>query len=131
MPAIGLNNLSMPRPDAVRRVKSYSAATGYVYQYYFYQVEKAREASWPGTEYVYMVSVDRQNIFPVRIFVLQEALQGWSARTGQLLTGTEEYAIAKMRLFQAFDEIEGLDGKTPRLIVDHSNLDLLLAQLDL
>jgi hypothetical protein len=131
MPANGLNNLSMSRPDAVRRVKSYSAATGYVFQYYFYQVEKTRDASSPGTEYVYMVSVDRQDVFPVRIFVVQEALRGWSVRTGQLLTGTEEYAIAKMRLFQAFDEIEGLDGRTPRLIVDHSNLEPLLAQLDL
>jgi hypothetical protein len=131
MPANGLNNLSMPRPDAVRRVKSYSAATGYVYQYYFYEVEKTSDGAWSGTEYVYMVSVDRQHVFPVRIFVAQKALQEWSAHTGQQLTGTEEYAIAKMRLFQAFDEIEGLDGKTPRLMVDHSNLEPLLLQLDL
>ena len=41
MALIGLNNLAMPRPEAVRRVKSYSAATGYVYQYYFYEVEKS------------------------------------------------------------------------------------------
>jgi hypothetical protein len=131
MPANGLNNLTMPRPEALRRVKSYSAATGYVYQYYFYEVEKTGEGASSGTEYVYMVSVDRQRVFPVRIFVLQEAMQGWSARTGQQLTGTEEYAIAKMRLFQAFDEIEGLDGKISNLIVDSSNLEALLSLLDL
>src|SRR5260221_111994 len=112
----------MPRPEAVRRVKSYSAATGYVYQYYFYEVEKKRRGASQGTEYVYMVSVDRHHLFPVRIFVQQDALENWSARTGQKLTGTEEYAVAKMRLFQAFDEIEGLDAKTPELIVDTSNL---------
>jgi len=54
----------MARPDAVRRVKSYSAATGYVYQYYFYEVQKLRRGLLSGTEYVYMVSVDRQKVFP-------------------------------------------------------------------
>lgn len=126
-----LNNPSMPRPDAVRRVKSYSAETGYVYQYYFYEVEKIRRGTVQGTEYVYMVSVDRQHVFPVRIFVLEDALKDWSARTGQKLTGTEEYAVAKMRLFQAFDEIEGLAAKTPELSVDSSNLETLLTQLDI
>jgi hypothetical protein len=121
----------MPRPEAVRRVKSYSAATGYVYQYYFYEVEKAQRGSSSGTEYVYMVSVDRQKVFPVRIFVLRRALEKWSARTGQQLTGTEEYAVAKMRLFQAFDEIEEIAVKAPDLAVDESNIDALLEQLDL
>jgi hypothetical protein len=121
----------MPRPEAVRRVKSYSAATGYVYQYYFYEVEKKRRGASQGTEYVYMVSVDRHHLFPVRIFVQQDALENWSARTGRKLTGTEEYAVAKMRLFQAFDEIEGLDAKIPELIVDSSNLESLLSQLDI
>ena len=121
----------MARPEAVRRVKSYSAATGYVYQYYFYEVEKSSRGSYKGTEYVYMVSVDRHHVFPVRIFVHQDALDRWCARTGQKLTGTEEYAVAKMRLFQAFDEIEGLAGKTPDLAVDESNLEALLSQLDI
>ena len=121
----------MPRPEAVRRVKSYSAATGYVYQYYFYEVEKARRGDSSGTEYTYMVSIDRKKVFPVKIFVAKEALDHWSARNGQQLTGTEEYAVAKMRLFQAFDEIEGLPAKTPDLLVDDSNLENLLSQLDL
>ena len=121
----------MPRSEAVRRVKSYSAATGYVYQYHFYEVEKVRHGLSAGTEYVYMVSLDRKKVFPVKIFVVKRALEKWSARTGQELTGTEEYAVAKMRLFQAFDEIQGLDTKTPELLVDDTNLDSLLSQLDL
>jgi hypothetical protein len=125
------NNPPMPRPEAVRRVKSYSAATGYVYQYYFYEVEKTRRGKVEGTEYVYMVSVDRRSVFPVKVFVGKEALEKWSARTGQQLTGTEEYAIAKMRLFQAFDEIEDLTAKSPEPAVDDSNLESLLTQLDL
>lgn len=125
------NNPPMPRPEAARRVKSYSAATGYVYQYYFYEVEKTRRGKMEGTEYVYMVSVDRKLVFPVKVFVGKESLGKWSARTGQQLTGTEEYAIAKMRLFQAFDEIEDLTAKSPELAVDDSNLESLLTQLDL
>ena len=121
----------MPRPEAARRVKSYSAATGYVYQYYFYEVEKSRRGAAAGTEYVYMVSVDREHVFPVRIFLAREAMENWSARTGRQLTGTEEYAVAKMRLFQAFDEVEGLAANPADLLVDDTNLDALLSQLDL
>jgi len=122
----------MPRPEAAHRVKSYSAATGYVYQYYFYEVNKTKRGAADGTEYVYMASVDRKHVFPVRIFVNKAALQSWSARTGREFTGTEEYAAAKMRLFQAFDEVEAFSSaKNPDLAVDESNLDALLAQLDL
>src|SRR5579872_5142269 len=45
------NTQRMTRPEAVRRVKSYSAETGYVYQYYFYEVNKTRRGLTPGTEY--------------------------------------------------------------------------------
>lgn len=121
----------MPRPEAAHRVKSYSAATGYVYQYYFYEVEKSKRGGAVGTEYVYMASVDRKHVFPVRIFVRKDAVEKWSTRTGREFTGTEEYAVAKMRLFQAFDEVQGLAAKTPDLVVDESNLDALLSQLDL
>jgi len=121
----------MPRPEAAHRVKSYSAETGYVYQYYFYEVEKSKRGAAAGTEYVFMASVDRKHVFPVRIFVNKGALEVSSTRTGREFTGTEEYALAKMRLFQAFDEVEGLSGKNPDLQVDDSNLDALLSQLDL
>jgi len=121
----------MPRPEAAHRVKSYSAATGFVYQYYFYEVEKMKRGGAEGTEYVYMASVDRKHVFPVKIFVVKDALEQWSARTGRAFTGTEEYAVAKMRLFQAFDELEGLAEKTPELIVNESNLEDLSSQLDL
>ena len=131
MTVSGLNNPCMPRPEAAHRVKSYSAATGYVYQYYFYEVEKSKRGAEAGTEYVYMASVDRKHVFPVRIFVTKDGLEKWSARTGRQFTGTEEYAVAKMRLFQAFDEVEDFSAKTLDLRVDESNLESLLSQLDL
>jgi len=121
----------MARPEAAHRVKSYSAATGYVYQYFFYEVQKSRRGHSAGTEYVYMVSVDREAVFPLRVFVRRDAVEKWAETTGRPLTGTEEYAIAKMRLFQAFDEVEDLATARSDLVVDESNLNNLLGQLDL
>ena len=121
----------MVRPDAVRRVKSYSAATGFVYQYYFFEMNPGRRGFSTGTEYVYMVSSDRKMASPLRIFVQRDAIEECKSRVGRALTGTEEYAVAKMRLFQAFDELEDLAASRPDLRVDRSNLDTLLALLDL
>ncbi len=131
MPIRWRNTQPMTRPEAVRRVKSYSAETGYVYQYYFYEVQKTRRGLTPGTEYVYMVSADRKRAFPLRIFVRRDAEEKWARKAGRSLSGTEEYAIAKMRLFQAFDEIDNLEAHTTDIVVDESNLEALLAQLDL
>jgi hypothetical protein len=125
------NTACVTRPEAVRRVKSYSAATGYVYQYYFYELNKTRRGLTSGTEYVYMVSVDRKKVFPLAIFVRRDAAEKWGRATGRALSGTEEYAVAKMRLFQALDELEDLEAHPPNLVVDDSNLESLLAQLDL
>jgi len=121
----------MRRPEAVRRVKTYSAASGYVYQYYFYEVQKTRRGFSAGTEYVYMVSRDRQKAFPLRIFVKQSAVDKWGRSAGRLLSGTEEYAVAKLRLFQALDEAQEIEAKPRDFTVDESNLDALLSQLDL
>ena len=121
----------MARPEAVRRIKSYSAATGYVYQYFFHEVQKARRGSATGNAYIYMVSVDRKTMFPLSVLVRRDALDQWSQAHGRALTGTEEYAVAKMRLFAAFDEIEDLAASRPEFEVDGSNLDALLAALDL
>jgi hypothetical protein len=121
----------MTRPGAVRRVKSYSAATGYVYQYYFCEVQKTRRDGAAGTEYVYMVSADRKKVFPLRIFVRREGIEAWERAVGRELTGTEEYAVAKMRLFEAFDEIAEIAVRQPELVVDESNIESLLGRLDI
>jgi hypothetical protein len=125
------NNAVMSNPEIVRRIKSYSAESGFVYQYQFQDVHPAEQGSVSGNEYIYYVSADRKTMFPIRIFVRRDALDQWTQQTGRTLTGTEEYAVAKMRLFQAFDEIEDFTTSRPNLVVDASNLDSLLARLDL
>jgi hypothetical protein len=121
----------MSRPEVARRVKSYSAATGLVYQYYFFEVQKARRGSAADTEFTYMISVDRKTAFPLRIFVRGDALAAWARRNGRALSGTEEYAVAKMRLFAAFDEVDDLATARPELVVDSSNLESLLSALNI
>ena len=121
----------MPKPETVRRIKSYSAATGYVYQYQFQDVHPVSEGSASANEYVYYVSADRKTMFPIRIFVPRDSVERWSRKTGRALTGTEEYAVAKMRLFQALDEIEDFAKMRPKLTVNESNLGALLERLDL
>jgi len=132
-PRLPSNNPRMPRPDAVRRVKSYSAADGYVYQYYFFEGNRGQRGSNPGGEFTYVVSADRHTAFPFKIFVMQSALQAWAKQNGRPLSSSEEYAVAKMRLFQAFDEgaVQAPAASQParEVIVDESNLEELLGRL--
>src|SRR6266576_4957542 len=127
------NNPPMPRPDAVRRVKSYSAADGYVYQYYFFEGNRAQRGGNHGGEFTYVVTADRHTAFPFKILVMQSALDSWAKVNGRPLSSSEEYAVAKMRLFQAFDEVAvqaPAAGRPDReVIVDESNLEDLLGRL--
>jgi hypothetical protein len=121
----------MAKQETVRRIKSYTAATGYVYQYQFQEVRPIARPADPANEYVYYVSADRKTMFPIRIRVPRRTLDDWTRQTGRALTGTEEYAIAKMRLFQAFDEVDNFATVRPELAVDDANLPELLVRLDL
>jgi len=131
----GSNNRAMAKPDAVRRIKSYSAANGYVYQYYFYELNRVAVDGQAVGEFVYAISADRKASFGLRIFVMQAALEAWAAANGRALTDSEEYAVAKMRLFQAFDEgavpVTAEVAREVRLVVDESNLEELLKMLNI
>jgi len=125
------NNARMAKPETVRRVKSYSSESGFVYQYQFHDAVPAERDGEPGNEYIYYISADRKTMVPIRIFVGRKTSDDCARRLGRTLNGTEEYAVAKMRLFQAFDESEDLAKARPELIVDASNVAGLLEQLDL
>jgi hypothetical protein len=125
----------MTRPDEVRRVKSYSASNGYVYQYCFYEVNRITHEGGPAGEFIYAISADRKATFPLRIVVMQAALEAWAQANGRALTSSEEYAVAKMRLFQAFDEgevpVTAPAAEELRLLVDESRLEDLLRMLNI
>jgi hypothetical protein len=89
---------------AVRRQKSYSARSGYVYQYFYEGCRTTeRDREWCA-EYVFDVSADRKTSFPVSVFVSETAVAAWQKQHGRTFSSTERYAIAKIALFQAFDE---------------------------
>jgi hypothetical protein len=87
----------------VRRMKTYSAQSGYVYQYYY---EGHRQTSGPATEFVFTISADRKNWGPAAVVVSDAAVAAWESSHSRTLNTTERYAIAKLALFQAFDERE-------------------------
>jgi hypothetical protein len=81
---------------AVRRIKTYPAQNGYVYQYYY-------EGNRGGTEFEFTCSADRRNWRITRVTVSHAAVHAWEQSHGRALSPTERYALAKMALFAAFD----------------------------
>ena len=62
----------------------------------------------PASEYIFDVTSDRKTTFAVSVFLQEEALRGWAGQTRPRLNEAEQYGAVKMRLFQAFDEIEDM-----------------------
>jgi hypothetical protein len=124
--------LNSPPSTPGRRVKTYSADTGYVYQYYYEELRSPHTRNnQPGSEYIFMATRDRKTMLPVAVFLRQQALEAWAGAHGRALTGSEQYAAAKMCLFRFFDESEDFEGErlTPEVTPD--NIDELLAPLDI
>ena len=112
----------------LRRMKTYTGGQGYVYQYYFVGKRPAPgDAS--STEFVFDVTSDRKKTFSVSVFFPHEALSAWTRTHGRSLTGAEQYAAVKMRLFQAFDEVEDMMGEGRRLQLDAAGAEELLGGL--
>jgi hypothetical protein len=124
------------RPHGVkmgRRYKVYAAETGATYQYFFdarYSVVRP-EGQGAGSDFVFVVTADQQTPLVLRIFLSDRALEAWHAAHQQALGPNEQYAAAKMRLFRAFDEEERLRELALALIVDETNIEELLAPLEL
>jgi hypothetical protein len=121
----------MPHQPQTRRMKTYTGGQGYVYQYYFVgkRAALANEPLAPATEYIFDVSSDRKLTFAVSVFLPEEALRRWGATHGRGLIEAEQYGAVKMKLFQAFDEIEDLMQIGRRLVVDENSLEQLLRSL--
>jgi len=98
----------------VRRLKTYSSQSGYVYQYYYEGYRPFYAAGESGTEFVFGISADRKTWRPTSVRLGDTAVTSWEAAHARQFSTTERYAIAKMALFQAFDE-----RATPSLMKEH------------
>jgi hypothetical protein len=113
-------------------MKTYTGATGYVYQYYFVGKRPALESDpeAPATEFIFDVTPDRKTMYAVSVLLQQAAAQAWGRKHGRELTESEQYAAAKLRLLQAFDERE--DIREPlRVVIRSEEIEEVLSPLGL
>jgi hypothetical protein len=117
----------------VRRIKTYTGDSGFVYQYYFVGQRPSlpQAAEGPSTEYVFDVTSDSRTTFSVSVFLRKDAVEAWARLHGRGLTDAERYAAAKMRLLRGFDETLNMLEHGRRLMIDAAVLDDLLAGLGL
>ena len=104
----------------VRRQKTYSAQSGYVYQYYFAGMRMREQDGSLGTQYVFDVTADRKSFFETSLFLERRVLESWTRQHGRDLNASEIYGIAKILLFRAFDEKENPEALRKEL---RPNLD--------
>lgn len=115
----------------LRRMKTYTGGQGYVYQYYFVGKRDAlpKDPSAPAVEYIFDVTSDRKVTFSASVFLPEAVLQQWASSHGRALLDAEQYGAAKMRLFQAFDEVENMMEEGRRLLVNPETLEQVLSTL--
>ncbi|HTU41389.1 MAG TPA: hypothetical protein VMF10_06745 [Candidatus Aquilonibacter sp.] len=120
--------MSLNKAKAVRRLKTYASAQGYVYQYYFVgqRAALADDPEAPATEFIFDVTSNRKLTYAVSVFLAEVAVTAWAAAHGRPLTESEQYAAAKLRLFRAFDELGDVQAEGRRLVI---NADLLQESL--
>ncbi len=115
----------------LKRLKIYSAQSGYVYEYYFLESRQRRKIfGRPDYAYLYHVTTNRKNFSVVEVVVEDKALRAWKKINGRELAEMERYAAAKMGLFRTLDECpepSQLRGGT----VNESNIAALLEPLGL
>jgi len=118
---------------AIRRLKTYAGAQGYVYQYYFVgkRAALAEEKTAPATEFIFDVTSDRKLTYSVSVFLPELAVSTWTQTHSRELRESEQYAAVKLRLFRAFDELEDMKRDGRRLVIDAASLEDALAGLGL
>ena len=87
------------------RLKTYSAQSGYVYQYAF-RGQRPAAAKPTGMEYAFDVTYDRKTVHRFWVFIADVAVAEWTDRNARDLTNSERYGVAKIALRNAFDDRE-------------------------
>jgi len=127
----GREALDLPRMG--HRYKAYAADRGVCYQYFFNNRRSVvrPEGQGAGSDFTFVVTADQHPPFTLKIFVSDRALAAWREAHGRELDSNEQYALAKMRLYHAFDEQEHLNEEWLNLVVDETNVEELLEPLEL
>jgi hypothetical protein len=115
----------------VRRLKTYSAESGFVYQYYYEGCREFRSGGEKGVEYVFSASANRKRYEPVAVRLGKSAVEGWEREHTRELSSAERYAVAKLALFQAFDERADPADMRQEVRVRRADLDSIATTLEL
>ncbi len=112
---------------ATARIKRYTALSGYVYEYVYlgYRDESQTRGHF------FNVSADRKSWFELEVVVEDEGIRAWEQDQGRELNGAERYAVAKLALFEAFDERGTPPAMREPVRVPASRIAALLASIDL
>jgi hypothetical protein len=115
----------------VRRLKTYSAQSGYVYQYCYEGQRPFRQSGEHGTEFVFSLSADRKSWRPCKVLLPDAAAASWEAAHDRELSATERYAVAKMALFQALDDRETPELMRADILVRDADVETIVEALGL
>jgi hypothetical protein len=109
------------------RTKTYSAESGFVYQYVYRGYRRMSDDL--GMEHVFEASRDRQAHFPVTVHLLDAEVARCARAVGRELIGAERYALVKMSLFEALDEFADLPAFEKPLTPDAVKMEEFLRTL--
>lgn len=110
----------------VRRQKTYSASSGYVYQYHF----EGFRTHLSDFQYTFPVT-SRGWSRRLRIVLAGEALSEWERRHGRKLTASERYAFAKMSLRETLDNMATPEDVPEETRPTAEDLEAISSALDL
>jgi hypothetical protein len=116
---------------SIRRLKTYTAQSGYVYHYFYEGHRDFRAGDDHGLEFVFSISPDRKSWHDTAVLLSAAAVAQWEQSHARELSSTERYAVAKMALFQAFDERPEPVQMKGEVRVRAADIEAIIDNLDL
>jgi hypothetical protein len=112
------------------RPRTYSADSGYVYEYSFAGFRRLRRGGDDYVEYVFDVTGGRVERSAVAILLPERRLREWAARDRDL-TASERYGIAKLTLKRALDRFPDPRSLHSEVVPDRTEVCEIADLLDL
>lgn len=112
------------------RPRTYSADSGYVYEYAFAGFRRIRRQGGTHVEYVFEVTGARVPKCAIAILLPEARLREWAGRDREL-TASERYGMAKLTLKRALDRFPDPRSMTPEVIPDRVEVGAIADVLDL
>ncbi len=109
------------------RVKTYSAQSGFVYEYRFV----AHGTEKDGDRYRFSATENRRSLPDIILFLPSSAVEAWETAERRTLNPTERYAVAKLALFAALDDAGHPDRIPHPVTVNPAQVRGILETLDI